>query len=178
MSGIQIKSLYKIFGEDPQAALAHVRDGMGKSQLLEEHNHVLGLQDININMPEDGIQVVMGLSGSGKSTLIRHINRLIEPTAGEVLVDGENVLNSSPQELKHFRTFRTAMVFQKFALLPHRTVMKNVEYGLEVQGIERKERDDRAQKWIDRVGLSGFEDRFPSQLSGGMQQRVGLARAL
>ncbi len=178
MSGIQIKSLYKIFSENEAVALEAVRNGMGKSELLEVHNSVLGLQDINIDMPQDGIQVVMGLSGSGKSTLIRHINRLIEPTSGEVLVDGENVLQMSPSELQKFRAFKTAMVFQKFALLPHRTVQSNVEYGLEVQGIAADERHQRSKKWIDRVGLGGFEDRYPSQLSGGMQQRVGLARAL
>ncbi len=178
MSGIQIKSLYKIFSENEAVALEAVRNGMGKPELLEVHNSVLGLQDINIDMPQDGIQVVMGLSGSGKSTLIRHINRLIEPTSGEVLVDGQNVLQMSPSELQKFRAFKTAMVFQKFALLPHRTVQSNVEYGLEVQGIAADERHKRSKKWIDRVGLGGFEDRYPSQLSGGMQQRVGLARAL
>lgn len=178
MSGIQIKSLYKIFSDNEAAALEAVRNGMGKPELLEQHNSVLGLQDINIDMPQDGIQVVMGLSGSGKSTLIRHINRLIEPTSGEVLVDGKNVLEMTDAELQQFRAFRTAMVFQKFALLPHRTVQSNVEFGLEVQGIEASERHQRSQKWIERVGLGGFEDRYPSQLSGGMQQRVGLARAL
>ncbi|MEM8539386.1 MAG: betaine/proline/choline family ABC transporter ATP-binding protein [Pseudomonadota bacterium] len=178
MSGIQIKSLYKIFSENEAVALEAVRNGMGKSELLEQHNSVLGLQDINIDMPQDGIQVVMGLSGSGKSTLIRHINRLIEPTSGEVLVDGQNVLNMTDAELQQFRAFKTAMVFQKFALLPHRTVQSNVEFGLEVQGLEVSERRKRSQKWIERVGLGGFEDRYPSQLSGGMQQRVGLARAL
>lgn len=178
MSGIQIKSLYKIFSDNEAAALEAVRNGMGKPELLEKHNSVLGLQDINIDMPQDGIQVVMGLSGSGKSTLIRHINRLIEPTSGEVLVDGQNVLEMSDAQLQQFRAFKTAMVFQKFALLPHRTVQSNVEFGLEVQGVEASERHQRSQKWIERVGLGGFEDRYPSQLSGGMQQRVGLARAL
>ncbi|MEO0498525.1 MAG: ATP-binding cassette domain-containing protein, partial [Pseudomonadota bacterium] len=178
MSGIQIKNLYKIFGDAPQAAMEHVRNGMGKPELLEQHNHVLGLQNINLNMPENGIQVVMGLSGSGKSTLIRHINRLIEPTAGEVVVDGVDVLNMSAEELRKFRASKISMVFQKFALLPHRTVQSNVEYGLEVQQVEKSERHSRAQRWIDRVGLAGFEEHYPSQLSGGMQQRVGLARAL
>lgn len=178
MSGIQIKNLYKIFGDAPQDALEHVRNGMGKPELLERHNHVLGLQDINLNMPESGIQVVMGLSGSGKSTLIRHINRLIEPTGGEVIVDGADVLNMSAEELRKFRANKISMVFQKFALLPHRTVQSNVEYGLEVQQVAKEERHSRAQRWIDRVGLAGFEGHYPSQLSGGMQQRVGLARAL
>lgn len=178
MSGIQIKNLYKIFGDDPQGALAHVKNGMGKEELQDKHSHVLGLQDININMPDGGIQVIMGLSGSGKSTLIRHINRLIEPTAGEVIVDGVDVLGMSASDLRQFRAFKSSMVFQKFALLPHRTVQSNVEYGLEVQGIGAQERHERSKKWIDRVGLGGFEGNYPSQLSGGMQQRVGLARAL
>ncbi|MEM5502124.1 quaternary amine ABC transporter ATP-binding protein [Ahrensia kielensis] len=178
MSGIQIKNLYKIFGEDPAMALDLVKNGMGKTELQDQHSHVLGLQDINIDMREGGIQVVMGLSGSGKSTLIRHINRLIEPTAGEVIVDGVDVLGMSRSDLRKFRAHKTSMVFQKFALLPHRTVQSNVEYGLEVQGISSSERRARSKKWIDRVGLSGFEDNYPSQLSGGMQQRVGLARAL
>jgi glycine betaine/proline transport system ATP-binding protein len=178
MSGIQIKNLYKIFGDDPKSALEKVQAGMGKTQLLEETNHVLGLQDINIDMPHQGIQVVMGLSGSGKSTLIRHINRLIDPTSGEVLVDGADVLGMGTSELRNFRAHKCSMVFQKFALLPHRTVQSNVEYGLEVQKVGSDERHSRAKRWIDRVGLEGFEQHYPSQLSGGMQQRVGLARAL
>ena len=178
MSGIQVKNLYKIFGDNPQDALKHVMNGVGKAELLDKHGHVLGLQDINIDMPEGGIQVVMGLSGSGKSTLIRHINRLIEPTSGQMLVDGVDVLGMGKEELRQFRANKTSMVFQKFALLPHRTVQSNVEYGLEVQGIGASERTERSQKWIDRVGLKGFEQNYPAQLSGGMQQRVGLARAL
>jgi glycine betaine/proline transport system ATP-binding protein len=120
----------------------------------------------------------MGLSGSGKSTLIRHLNRLIEPTSGEILVDGEDVLAMSVKELRDFRRNKMSMVFQKFALLPHRTVMDNVGYGLKIKGTGKDEMHERSQKWIDRVGLSGFENNYPAQLSGGMQQRVGLARAL
>jgi len=175
---IEIRHLYKIFGETPGLMMEKVREGISKDQLNDEFNHVLGLHDINMKIPEKGIQVVMGLSGSGKSTLIRHINRLIEPTAGEILVDGENVMDMGPDALKNFRRNRASMVFQKFALLPHRTVLENTQYGLEIQGISEKDSNKRARHWIERVGLSGYEENYPAQLSGGMQQRVGLARAL
>ena len=120
----------------------------------------------------------MGLSGSGKSTLIRHINRLIEPTDGSVVVDGEDVLKMNDESLRNFRRTKTAMVFQRFALLPHKTVLENTLFGLHIQNIDEKEANTRARRWIDRVGLSGYEERYPQHLSGGMQQRVGLARAL
>ena len=175
---IKISNLYKVFGKSPSAAMAHVRNGASKQELLDEHGHVLGLRDINIDIPERRIQVIMGLSGSGKSTLIRHINRLIEPTEGQVIVDGVDVLTMSPDDLRDFRRHKQSMVFQKFALLPHRTVAQNAAYGLTVQGIAEAEAKERAQRWIDRVGLGGFENHYPAQLSGGMQQRVGLARAL
>jgi len=176
--GIEIRNLYKIFGANPAAHVEAVRNGMTKRELNERHHHVLGLRDINISIPAGAIQVVMGLSGSGKSTLIRHINRLIEPTSGEMLISGQDVVKMSPEALREFRRHETAMVFQKFALLPHRSVLDNAAFGLEVQGVEEAERFRIAQHWIERVGLAGFEKRFPSQLSGGMQQRVGLARAL
>ena len=175
---IKISNLYKVFGKNPAAAMAHVRNGASKQELLDNHGHVLGLRDINIDIPERQIQVIMGLSGSGKSTLIRHINRLIEPTEGQVIVDGVDVLTMSPDDLRDFRRHKQSMVFQKFALLPHRTVAQNAAYGLTVQGIAEDEAKERAQRWIDRVGLGGFENHYPAQLSGGMQQRVGLARAL
>ena len=175
---IKISNLYKVFGKNPKAAMEQVRQGASKQELLDNHGHVLGLRDINIDIPERQIQVIMGLSGSGKSTLIRHINRLIEPTEGQVLVDGADVLTMSPEDLREFRRHKQSMVFQKFALLPHRTVAQNAAYGLTVQGIAENEAKERAQRWIDRVGLGGFENHFPAQLSGGMQQRVGLARAL
>ncbi|SHM39517.1 quaternary amine ABC transporter ATP-binding protein [Roseibium suaedae] len=176
--GIDIRGLYKIFGPDGAKLVDKVKEGMSKSELNEKYNHVLGLKDINISMPAGKIQVVMGLSGSGKSTLIRHINRLIEPTTGEVLYGDVDVCKMSMRELREFRRHKTAMVFQKFALLPHRTVLKNTVYGLEIQGVAEKEAEQRAAKWITRVGLEGYEDYYPNQLSGGMQQRVGLARAL
>lgn len=177
-SGIEIRNLYKIFGHRSQESIARVKDGMTKTQLLADHGHVLGLKDINISMPAGGIQVIMGLSGSGKSTLIRHLNRLIEPTAGEILIGGSDVIKMSAADLQQFRRHAISMVFQKFALLPNRTVLENTVYGLEIQGLARGVQVERAMRWIERVGLKGFENRYPNQLSGGMQQRVGLARAL
>lgn len=176
--GIKLRRLYKIFGPNPQAHIDAVKNGLTKAELNEKHGHVLGLRDINIEMPSGSIQVIMGLSGSGKSTLIRHINRLIDPTAGEVLVDGVDVVKMPQAELREFRRHQTAMVFQKFALLPHRTVLDNTAFGLELQGVPRSKCVDTAVRWIERVGLKGFEQKYPNQLSGGMQQRVGLARAL
>ena len=175
---IRIRNLYKIFGTDDQSALAHVKAGVGKDQLLADHKHVLGLQDINVDMQAGEITVVMGLSGSGKSTLIRHLNRLIEPTAGEVLMDGEDVLKLSDSGLSELRQTRMSMVFQKFALLPHRTVLQNTAMPLNVRGEDESVQHQEAKKWLDRVGLSGYENHYPAQLSGGMQQRVGIARAL
>jgi len=175
---VRIKNLYKIFGPKDKAMVKHVEDGMGKPELLEKYGHVLGLNNINLDIPKREVQVIMGLSGSGKSTLIRHINRLIEPTSGEMIVDGEDVLEMSEDTLRQFRRKKASMVFQKFALLPHRTVADNVAYGLAVQDVADTEARERSQKWIDRVGLTGFENHYPAQLSGGMQQRVGLARAL
>ena len=155
-----------------------VRRGMGKAELLDQHKHVLGLQDINVDMQAGEITVVMGLSGSGKSTLIRHLNRLIEPTAGEVLIDGEDVLKLNENDLRDLRRKKMSMVFQKFALLPHRTVIENAMMPLLVQNIDPAVAAKEAQKWLARVGSDGFEHRYPAQLSGGMQQRVGIARAL
>ena len=175
---IELRNLYKVFGPDPEAALKKVKGGMGKEELLAQTGHVLGLQDISINIHESAITVVMGLSGSGKSTLIRHINRLIEPTDGQVLIDNEDALLLGPEALREKRRTDLAMVFQKFALLPHRTVLDNSALPLEVRGVPQSERHKEARVWIDRVGLGGYENHYPYQLSGGMQQRVGLARAL
>ncbi len=175
---IEIKDLYKIFGPSAARHVADVENGMSKAELMERHGHVLGLKNITLSMPSGCIQVIMGLSGSGKSTLIRHINRLIEPTSGEILVNGIDILRLSPKDLQEFRRHQTAMVFQKFALLPHRTVLNNAIYGLEIQGIPRSRQIEAGMRWIERVGLKGFENHYPTQLSGGMQQRVGLARAL
>lgn len=177
-SGIEIRNLYKIFGPHPERFIDAVKAGMTKEELNNEHNHVLGLQNITLSIPPGEITVIMGLSGSGKSTLIRHINGLIAPTAGEILYEERDVVAMNAAELQDFRRRKTAMVFQKFALLPHRTVLENTCYGLDIQGVPRSESEPIARKWIDRVGLTGFEDNYPAQLSGGMQQRVGLARAL
>ena len=175
---VSIRSLYKIFGPRDGDMMDFVRRGMGKAELLDQHKHVLGLQDINVDMQAGEITVVMGLSGSGKSTLIRHLNRLIEPTAGEVLIDGEDVLKLNENDLRDLRRKKMSMVFQKFALLPHRTVIENAMMPLLVQNIDPSVASKEAQKWLARVGLDGFENRYPAQLSGGMQQRVGIARAL
>jgi glycine betaine/proline transport system ATP-binding protein len=175
---ISIRNLYKIFGPTPDVALEYVKQGMGKAELLEKHQHVLGLQDINVGIREGHVTVIMGLSGSGKSTLIRHLNRLIEPTAGEIQVDGENVLTYDQDRLRNLRREHMSMVFQKFALLPHKTVLENAGMALSVRGHKIEAFEAAAKKWIARVGLEGNEYQYPHQLSGGMQQRVGIARAL
>ena len=175
---IKIKNLYKIFGSKSKELTQVVKDGLDKEELLAQYNHVLGLDNINLDIQEESIQVVMGLSGSGKSTLIRHINRLIDPTEGVVLVDDQDVTQLSKKELLDFRRNRTGMVFQRFGLFPHQNVIDNVQLGLSIKGVDKSESNKKAMFWIDKVGLNGFEYKFPNQLSGGMQQRVGLARAL
>jgi glycine betaine/proline transport system ATP-binding protein len=175
---IKINQLYKIFGDGQENAFELVKNGIEKEELLEKSNCVLGLNNINLNIKKAKIQVVMGLSGSGKSTLIRHLNRLIEPTSGQILVNDTDILKLNTKELVQFRQNNMSMVFQKFALFPHKTVLQNVGYGLAVQNIPKDEWEEKATKWINRVGLEGYETYYPGQLSGGMQQRVGLARAL
>lgn len=175
---IKIRNLYKIFGQYPEMALEHVKNGIGKTALLAEYNHVLGLNDINVDIPTGKTTVIMGLSGSGKSTLIRHLNRLIDPTAGEVLVDGDDILSYNDKQLRDLRQHRMSMVFQKFALFPHRTVLENTGLAPSIEGQSKKKYEDEALKWLTRVGLEGQGDQYPHQLSGGMQQRVGIARAL
>jgi glycine betaine/proline transport system ATP-binding protein len=177
-SQISIKNLYKIFGNAPLDMVAYIKNGADKNELLANHDHVLGLNNVNLDIQHNHIHVIMGLSGSGKSTLIRHLNRLIEPTSGEIIVNGRNIIKLDKNELKNFRKFQTSMVFQNFSLFPHRTILENVAYGLIIQNIKRETQLMHSQDWIDRVGLNGFENYYPSQLSGGMQQRVGLARAL
>ena len=175
---IAMRGVTKIFGDNPQHALGLLQSGKSKTEVQAETNHVVGLDNVSLDIARGQIFVVMGLSGSGKSTLIRHVNRLIEPTAGEIVVNGTDVLKMSLDELRTYRRTQVAMVFQKFGLLPHRSVIDNVAYGLEVRGVGKTERLKEAAKWIEIVGLSGYENSAPRQLSGGQQQRVGLARAL
>jgi len=178
MSKIEINNIYKIFGNKPQSIMPMVRDGATKDDVLEQTGHTVGLDNVSLKIEEGETFVCMGLSGSGKSTLIRHINRLIDPTEGEIHIDGTNIMNCNPEELIDWRRNRISMVFQRFGLFPHKTVMQNVGYGLEMQGKSEEDRDKIAMEKIEAVGLNGFENQFPNQLSGGMQQRVGLARAL
>ena len=175
---IKIKNLYKIFGNNTTEALNLVKTGLSKEKLLEKTNCVLGLNNINLNIPKGKIHVIMGLSGSGKSTLIRHLNRLIEPTFGEITIDGVKVLELNNKELLEYRQKNMSMVFQKFALFPHKTILENISYGLMVQNISEQIYKEKSQFWLKRVGLEGYDNYYPNQLSGGMQQRVGLARAL
>jgi len=178
MSKIEIRNVYKIFGDNPTKVLPMVQDGASKEEVLEKTGHTVGLDNVSLSIEEGETFVCMGLSGSGKSTLIRHINRLIDPTSGEVLVEGTNVMDLDQKNLIEFRRHKMSMVFQRFGLFPHKTVVENVGYGLEVQGKTIEERNKIAMEKIESVGLNGFENQYPNQLSGGMQQRVGLARAL
>jgi glycine betaine/proline transport system ATP-binding protein len=175
---IEISGLYKVFGRKPQSVMERVKAGESKDKVLADTGHTVGLKDINLQINKGEIFVIMGLSGSGKSTLIRHFNRLIDPTEGQILVEGTDVMKLNQKELEEFRRHKMSMVFQRFGLLPHRTVVENVSYGLEVQGIEKSQRRAKAEQWLDTVGLKGYENQYPAQLSGGQQQRVGLARAL
>lgn len=175
---IEISGLYKIFGPKPKTVIERVKQGQSKDQILADTGHTVGLKDINLQINKSEIFVIMGLSGSGKSTMIRHFNRLIDPTMGQILVEGVDVMQLSSKELEAFRRHKMSMVFQRFGLLPHRTVVDNVAYGLEIQGIKKEARISKANEWLDTVGLKGYENQYPAQLSGGQQQRVGLARAL
>ena len=178
MSKIEINNVYKIFGNNPNSVLPMVKDGATKEKVLEETGHTVGLDNVSLKIEEGETFVCMGLSGSGKSTLIRHLNRLIDPTDGEILIEGTNVMSLNTESLIDFRRHKMSMVFQRFGLFPHKTVLQNVGYGLEMQGIDENKRNSIAMDKIQAVGLNGFENQFPAQLSGGMQQRVGLARAL
>ena len=175
---IQIKNLYKIFGKKPANVMSMVRAGLSKDDILAKTGHTVGLKAINLDIHKGEIFVIMGLSGSGKSTLIRHFNRLIDPTEGQILVEGIDVMKLNTKELEQFRRNKMAMVFQRFGLMPHRSVLDNVAYGRSVQGIDKATRNAKATQWLETVGLTGYEQQYPSQHSGGQQQRVGLARAL
>lgn len=178
MSKIRVKELTKIFGSRPREAMDRLKRGEGKDQIFSETGMTVAVNRASFEVEEGESFVIMGLSGSGKSTLIRMINRLVEPTFGEIFIDGKNVVNMNKKELLETRRKKLGMVFQGFALFTHRTVLHNVAYGLEVQGVSVEEREQKAREAIEVVGLKGHEDSKPSQLSGGMQQRVGLARAL
>ena len=178
MSKIEINNVYKIFGSNPKSVLPKVKKGATKEEILENTGHTVGLDNVSLKIEEGETFVCMGLSGSGKSTLIRHLNRLIDPTDGEILIEGTNVMNLNKEQLIEFRRHKMSMVFQRFGLFPHKTVIQNVGYGLEMQGKDEEERNKISIEKINAVGLSGFENQYPAQLSGGMQQRVGLARAL
>ena len=175
---IVVRNVYKIFGNRHKDALAMVRDNQSKDEVLAKTGCVVGVNDLSLSIGSGEIFVIMGLSGSGKSTLVRHFNRLIDPTSGEILVDGEDILQYDMEALRQFRRKKISMVFQSFGLLPHKTVQDNVAYGLKVRGESKEYCVERAQHWISTVGLQGYENKYPHQLSGGMRQRVGLARAL
>lgn len=175
---IRVKKLYKVFGPKAKQVLTQVKAGESKVDILAQTGHTVGLSDINLDIYPGEIFVVMGLSGSGKSTLIRHFNRLIEPTEGIIEVDGTDVISLKEKDLQYFRRHKMSMVFQRFGLMPHKTVLENVSYGLQVQGVNKETRITKAQEWLTTVGLDGYENQYPASLSGGQQQRVGLARAL
>ena len=176
---IECRNLWKIFGRRADEALRAIRErGLGKAEVLDEFDCVVGVRDASFEVREGEIFCIMGLSGSGKSTLIRHVNRLIEPTAGEIVIRGQDVGALNARDLRALRSTQIGMVFQNMALMPHRTVRDNVAYPLEVRGLARDERLAAADRSIDRVELMGWGDKYPDELSGGMQQRVGLARAM
>ncbi len=175
---VVVKNLYKIFGHSPDLAMQMLKRGLGKDEIFQQTGMVVGVKDANFHVNEGEIFVLMGLSGSGKSTLIRLLNRLVDPTHGQILVGGNDVATMSKQALIELRRKDLAMVFQSFALLPHLSVLRNTAFGLEVAGVDRKTREIRAMEVLDQVGLKAFAQRMPAELSGGMQQRVGLARAL
>lgn len=175
---VVVRNLHKVFGNKPEIALQMLKEGFHKDEILKRTGQVVGVQDASFEINKGEIFVIMGLSGSGKSTLIRLLNRLIEPTAGNIIVDGEDVAAMSKDKLLNLRRKDMSMVFQSFALLPHRTVVENAAFGLEISGVDLAERERRAMEVLEQVGLHTFAKHLPSQLSGGMQQRVGLARAL
>ncbi|MFC5628416.1 glycine betaine/L-proline ABC transporter ATP-binding protein [Aliibacillus thermotolerans] len=178
MAKIKVEGLTKIFGKKPKKALELLQQNKTKEEILKETGHTVGVNQASFEVEEGEIFVIMGLSGSGKSTLVRLLNRLIDPTSGSVWVDGEDLATMNNEQLRQTRRKKVSMVFQNFGLFPFRTILNNVEYGLEVQGMKKEEREQKARKALELVGLKGYEQMYPNELSGGMQQRVGLARAL
>jgi glycine betaine/proline transport system ATP-binding protein len=178
MEKIKVSNVTKIFGPRPALALRLLEQGVNKEEIFNQTGQAVGITNVSFEVQEGEIVVIMGLSGSGKSTLLRCLNRLIDPTQGQVFIDGVDIMTLDHDALLSLRRQKFGMVFQHFALFPHRNILNNVEYGLEIQGIEIAQRQDKARQALKLVGLEGWEDAMPSQLSGGMQQRVGLARAL
>ncbi|AFI26844.1 glycine/betaine ABC transporter ATP-binding protein [Bacillus sp. A053] len=175
---IKVEKVSKIFGKQTKKAVQMLANGKTKKEILKATGSTVGVNQADFEVYDGEIFVIMGLSGSGKSTLVRMLNRLIEPTAGNIYIDGDMITNMSKDQLREVRRKKISMVFQKFALFPHRTILENTEYGLELQGVDKQERQQKALESLKLVGLEGFEHQYPDQLSGGMQQRVGLARAL
>ncbi|SDZ12648.1 glycine betaine/proline transport system ATP-binding protein [Evansella caseinilytica] len=178
MAKLKIENLTKVFGKRPKQALKMLEQKKTKEEILNDTGMTIGVNQASFEVEEGEIFVIMGLSGSGKSTLVRLLNRLIEPTGGNVWIDGENLAQMNDKQLREVRRKKMSMVFQKFGLFPFRTILQNVEYGLEIQGKDKGNRKEQALKSLALVGLKGYEEQYPDQLSGGMQQRVGLARAL
>lgn len=178
LNKLEVKHLTKIFGKRQKQALEMVQQSKSKTEILEKTGATVGVYDVNFEVQTGEIFVIMGLSGSGKSTLIRLLNRLIDPTSGDIYIDGQDVAKMNEEELRDVRRHKLNMVFQNFGLFPHRTILENTEFGLEVRGVDKEERTRLAEQALDNAGLLSFKDQYPDQLSGGMQQRVGLARAL
>ncbi|KMY50291.1 quaternary amine ABC transporter ATP-binding protein [Peribacillus sp. JNUCC 23] len=175
---VEVRNVSKIFGKSPKAAIDLLKQGKSKKEILKETGQTVGVNNINFEIYPGEIFVIMGLSGSGKSTLIRMFNRLIDPTIGEILIENEDIVKMNANRLREVRQKKISMVFQNFALFPHKTILENTEYGLEIQKVDPNVRKEKAMNALEVVGLKGYENQLPSQLSGGMQQRVGLARAL
>ena len=178
LTKLKVENLTKVFGKRTKQALEMVKNNEPKTKILEQTGATVGVNNVSLDINENELFVIMGLSGSGKSTLIRLLNRLIEPTTGAIYIDGENIAELDKEDLREVRRSKINMVFQNFALFPHRTLLENTEFGLEVRGMDKDERRKRAEQALENSGLLSFKDQYPHQLSGGMQQRVGLARAL